>query len=29
MKASRFTASQILATLEHTDAGVPVNDSCH
>ena len=28
MKTSRFTESQILATLKKADAGVPVKDSC-
>ena len=28
MKTSRFTQSQILATLKQADAGVPVKDSC-
>ena len=28
MKTSRFTESQIVATLKQADAGVPVKDSC-
>ena len=28
MKTSRFTESQILATLKQADADVPVKDSC-
>ena len=28
MKTSRFTESQILATLKQANAGVPVKDSC-
>ena len=29
MKTSRFTESQIKATLKQADAGVPVKDICH